>query len=131
MKRMVLTCSAAALAVGFATSAGAQEFNSQKDFDYAQELLKMTPQGPEGKPWEQTLGGKQIDTSKYMKPGPYNICFSNAGVDNPWRVVGWTDMQAQADMLKSDIKSFTAADAEGKDDKQTSTHSSRAASATR
>ncbi len=120
MKRLVLRCSAAALAVGLATGAGAQEFNSQKDFDYAQELLKMTPQGPQGKPWEQNLGGKQIDTSKYKKPGPYNICFSNAGVDNPWRVVGWTDMQAQVDMLKSDIKSFTATDAEGKDDKQIS-----------
>ncbi len=120
MKRMILTCSVAALVVGFAAGSRAQEFNSQKDFDYAQQLLKMKPQGPEGKLWEQNLGGKEIDTSKYKKLGPYNICFSNAGVDNPWRVVGWTDMQAQADMLKSDIKSFTAADAEGKDDKQIS-----------
>ena len=69
---------------------------------------------------EQNLGGKEIDTAKYKKPGPYNVCFSNAGVGNPWRVVGWLDMQAQVDMLKSDIKSFTAADAEGKDDKQIS-----------
>ncbi len=50
----------------------------------------MTPQGPEGKPWEQNLGGNEVDTTKYKKPGPYRICFSNAGVDNPWRVVGWT-----------------------------------------
>ncbi len=100
--------------------AQAQDFNSQKDFDYAQQLLTMTPEGPQGRPWEQHLGGHEIDTSKYKKPGPYNVCFSNAGVDNPWRVVGWTDMQAQVDMLKSDIKSFTAADAQGKDDKQIS-----------
>ena len=104
--------------VGF--GAQAQDFNSQKDFDYAQQLLKMTPEGPAGKPWEQHLGGHEIDTSKYKKPGPYNVCFSNASIDNPWRVVGWTDMQAQVDMLKSDIKSFTAADAQGKDDKQIS-----------
>ncbi len=119
MKSMALLCGVAALALA-ASDAGAQEFNSQKDFDYAQELLKMSQQGPEGKPWEQNLGGHTIDTSKYKKPGPYNICFSNAGVDNPWRVVGWTDMQAQVDLLKSDIKSFTAADAGGKDDKQIS-----------
>ncbi len=120
MTKMVLRCGVAALALGFAAGASAQDFNSQKDFDYAKQLVDMKPQGPEGKPWEQNLGGKEIDTTKYKKPGPYNLCFSNAGVDNPWRVVGWTDMQAQVDMLKSDIKSFTAADAEGKDDKQIS-----------
>ena len=75
----------------------------------------MTPQGPADKPWEQNLGGKEVDTSKYKKPGPYRICFSNAGVDNPWRVVGWTTMQAQVQVLKNDIKSFTVADAQGKD----------------
>jgi ribose transport system substrate-binding protein len=101
-------------------NARAQDFNSQKDFDYAKQLISMTPEGPAGKPWEQHLGGQTIDTSKYKKPGPYNLCFSNAGLDNPWRVVGWTNMQAQVDMLKSDIKTFTAADAEGKDDKQIS-----------
>ena len=35
-------------------------------------------------------------------------------------VVGWINMQAQVDVLKSDIKSFTVADAQGKDDKQIS-----------
>ena len=120
MRTLMTRCGAVALAVTFAAGARAQDFDSQKDFDYAKQLLAMTPQGPEGKPWEQNLGGKEIDTSKYKKPGPYNVCFSNAGVDNPWRVVGWTDMQAEVEMLKSDIKSFTAADAEGKDDKQIS-----------
>ncbi len=120
MKTLMTRCGAVALALTFGAGARAQEFDSQKDFDYAKQLLAMTPQGPEGKPWEQNLGGKEIDTSKYKKPGPYNVCFSNAGVDNPWRVVGWTDMQAEVEMLKSDIKSFTAADAEGKDDKQIS-----------
>jgi ribose transport system substrate-binding protein len=120
MKRMTSRAGVATLALTLAVGAQAQDFNSQKDFDYAKQLLAMKPQGPEGKPWEQNLGGKEVDTTKYKKPGPYNLCFSNAGVDNPWRVVGWTDMQAQADALKADIKSFTAADAEGKDDKQIS-----------
>ena len=120
MRNLALRAGCVALALALGASAYAQDFNNQKDFDYAKELLTMNPQGPEGKPWEQNLGGKEVDTAKYKKPGPYNICFSNAGVDNPWRVVGWTDMQAQVDMLKPDIKSFTAADAEGKDDKQIS-----------
>src|SRR5271157_1524315 len=86
----------------------------------AKDLLAMTPHGPADKPWEQHRDGKEIDTTQYKKPGPYRICFSNAGLFNPWRVVGWLDMQAQVDALKADIKSFTSADAEGKDDKQIS-----------
>jgi ribose transport system substrate-binding protein len=110
-----------ALAAGaFATGALAQNFDDPKDFEYAKQLLSMKPQGPAGAPWEQHLGGKEVDTSKYKKAGPYRVCFSNAGVNNPWRVVGWADMQAQVDALKPDIKSFTAADAQGKDDKQIS-----------
>ena len=105
---------------GLATAALAQNFNDPKEFQAAKDLLAMTPEGPAGKPWVQHLGGKEVDTSKYKKPGPYRICFSNAGVDNPWRVVGWTNMQAQVDVLKNDIKSFTVADAQGKDDKQIS-----------
>jgi ribose transport system substrate-binding protein len=110
----------AALAIAVPYAASAQNFDDPKEFQAAQDLLKMTPSGPEGKPWEQNLGGKEVDTSKYKKSGPYRICFSNAGVDNPWRVVGWINMQAQVDVLKDDIKSFKAADAQGKDDKQIS-----------
>ena len=120
MHRISISILAAGLVVSLATAASAQNFDDPKDFDYAKQLLTMKPQGPEGKPWEQNLGGKEVDTSKYKKAGPYKICFSNAGVDNPWRVVGWLDMQAQVTADKADIKSFTAADAEGKDDKQIS-----------
>jgi len=111
---------AAGMTLALAGAASAQNFDDPKEFEASKELLTMTPQGPEGKPWEQHLGGKEVDTTKYKKPGPYNICFSNAGVNNPWRVVGWTDMQAQVDIQKADIASFTHADAEGKDDKQIS-----------
>ena len=120
MRNWIWRLTAAAALASFACAAMAQNFDDPKEFQAAKELLAMKPQGPEGKPWEQHLGGKEVDTSKYKKPGPYRVCFSNAGVNNPWRVVGWTDMQAQVDVLKSDIKSFTAADAEGKDDKQIS-----------
>ena len=120
MKKVLVRMLVSAAIAGFAGSALAQNFDDPKEFQKAKELLGMTPQGPEGQPWEQHLGGHEVDTTKYKKPGPYRICFSNAGVDNPWRVVGWTDMQAQVDVLKSEIKSFTAADAQGKDDKQIS-----------
>ena len=118
MRNSILRLTVVAALASFASAALAQNFDDPKEFQAAKELLAMKAQGPEGKPWEQHLGGKEVDTSKYKKPGPYRVCFSNAGVNNPWRVVGWIDMQAQVDVLKSDIKSFTAADAEGKDDKQ-------------
>ena len=120
MRNWIRRLTVAAALANFAGAAMAQNFDDPQQFQAAKELLAMKPQGPEGKPWEQHLGGKEVDTSKYKKPGPYRVCFSNAGVNNPWRVVGWTDMQAQVDVLKSDIKSFTVADAEGKDDKQIS-----------
>jgi ribose transport system substrate-binding protein len=120
MYRVPIAILTAGLAVAFATAAAAQNFDDPKDFEYAKQLLTMKPQGPEGKPWLQNLGGTEVDTSKYKKAGPYKVCFSNAGVDNPWRVVGWIDMQAQVEVDKADIKSFTVADAQGKDDKQIS-----------
>ena len=85
---MTVAAVVAALALaGLAQPAAAQNFDDPKEFQAAKDLLAMTPQGPEGKPWEQHLGGTLVDTTKYKKPGPYRICFSNAGVYNPWRVV--------------------------------------------
>ena len=110
----------AALLAALSTGAIAQNFNDPAEFERQKGLLTVAPQGPEGKPWEQNLGGEKVDTAKFKKPGPYKLCFSNAGVNNPWRVVGFTNMQAEVDANKADIASFTHADAEGKDDKQIS-----------
>ncbi|CAN7630766.1 ABC transporter substrate-binding protein [Bosea sp. LjRoot237] len=110
----------AALLAGLSSAALAQNFNDPAEFERQKALLTVAPQGPDGKPWEQNLGGEKVDTAKYKKPGPYKLCFSNAGVNNPWRVVGFTNMQAEVDAHKADIASFTHADAEGKDDKQIS-----------
>lgn len=73
-------------------------------------------------PWEQALEPEMVDTSEYQTDGPYNICFSNAAVDNPWRVVGWETMQAQVEVFEDEgeIANFTARDAEASDDKQIS-----------
>ena len=62
---------------------------------------------------------QNADTAKYKKAGPYHLCFSNAGVGNPWRQVGFKNMQAEV-KLHPEIKTFTVADAESKDDKQIS-----------
>lgn len=110
----------AALLAGLSSAALAQNFNDPAEFERQKALLTVAPQGPEGEPWEQHLGGEKVDTARYKKPGPYKLCFSNAGVNNPWRVVGFTNMQAEVDANKADIASFTHADAEGKDDKQIS-----------
>lgn len=110
----------AALLAALSTGAIAQNFNDPAEFERQKALLTVAPQGPDGKPWEQNLGGEKVDTAKYKKPGPYKLCFSNAGVNNPWRVVGFTNMQAEVEANKADIASFTHADAEGKDDKQIS-----------
>jgi ribose transport system substrate-binding protein len=48
------------------------------------------------------------------------VCFSNADVGNPWRVVGWTTMQAEVALQGDKIKNFTYVDATGKDEKQIS-----------
>jgi ribose transport system substrate-binding protein len=109
-----------ALAAAACFAAAAQSFDDPKQYEFQNGLLSAKPQGPAGEPWLQYVAGKPIDTTKYKKPGPYKICFSNAGVNNPWRVVGFTDMQAEVDLDKKDIASFTHADAEGKDDKQIS-----------
>ena len=111
---------ASALALIGLAAARADEFYDQKDYEAQIKLLDTKAEGPPGKPWEQHLGGQMADTSKYKKKGPYRLCFSNADVGNPWRVVGWTTMQAEVDLSKADIASFSVADAQGKDDKQIS-----------
>ena len=71
-------------------------------------------------PWVQAIEPELVDTSEFKTPGPWNICFSNAAVDNPWRVVGWETMQAQVEEFGDQIANFTARDAEASDDKQIS-----------
>ncbi|PZO73893.1 MAG: ABC transporter substrate-binding protein [Mesorhizobium amorphae] len=118
MKRLQLL--GALLAASVATGAHAQSFDDPAEFERQKELLTVEPAGPADKIWEQHLGGKEVDTTQYKKPGPYRVCFSNAGVNNPWRVVGFTNMQAEVELQGADIASFTHVDAEGKDDKQIS-----------
>lgn len=101
------------------------EFFDQADYDRQLELTKATPEGPEGKPWEQMLdpaSGGMVDTSEYAMKGGVEgakLCFSNAGVFNPWRQVGLKTMKAEV-AQHDEIADFTVLDAQGKDDKQIS-----------
>ena len=108
---LALTCASAALA---------QEFDDPAEFQKQRDQLATAPTGPEGQPWAQHIGDGMVDTSKYAKDGPYTLCFSNAGLFNPWRVVGINNFQAEADLHKDVIKELVIIDAEGKDDKQIS-----------
>ncbi len=93
------------------------EFFVQEEFEEQLRLRDVEPEGPADEPWAQALEPEFVDTSEYATEGPYKICFSNAGVNNPWRVVGWTTMQAEVD-LHPEIAELVHVDAEGSDEKQ-------------
>ena len=97
------------------------EFFVQEDFDSQLAQRDVEPEGPADKPWEQAIEPEMVDTSEFKsdKNGDYNICFSNAAVDNPWRQVGWKTMQEEV-KLHDEIGNFRSVDAEASDDKQIS-----------
>jgi ribose transport system substrate-binding protein len=103
------------------TTGEQSEFFVQADYEKQLGQRDIEPEGPADKPWEQMLEPEMVDTSafKAKKAGGWNVCFSNAAVDNPWRQVGWTTMQQEVKLHK-EIANFKAVDAEAKDDKQIS-----------
>jgi ribose transport system substrate-binding protein len=103
------------------TTGEQSEFFVQEDYEKQLEQRTKTPEGPEDKPWEQAIEPEMVDTSEHKAKSAsgWNVCFSNAAVDNPWRQVGWKTMQAEVKLHK-EIANFRAVDAEAKDDKQIS-----------
>src|SRR5918998_3347483 len=67
------------------------EFFVQEDYDRQLAQRDIEPEGPADKPWEQMIEPEMVDTSEHKakKASGWNLCFSNAAVDNPWRQVGW------------------------------------------
>ncbi|MDE9451680.1 substrate-binding domain-containing protein [Aliiroseovarius sp. Z3] len=104
-------------ALAVALPAHAQNFDDPVEFAKQKDMLAATANGAAETPWLQYYGDVMADTSAFKKDGPHTICFSNAGVNNPWRVVGWNTMQAEVD-LHDNIANFVVTDAEGSDDKQ-------------
>ena len=105
--------------LGMEAAAVAEQFFSQEDLDNSIRLIGVTPEGPEGQPWLQYLEPTFVDTAQYAKEGPYTFCFSNAGVNNPWRVVGYNTMEHEV-ALHPEIEEWIHVDAEGSDEKQIS-----------
>jgi ribose transport system substrate-binding protein len=96
------------------------EFFSQEEMDAQLAMRDATPEGPDGSPWEQAIEPEFVDTAEFAQPGGgWKVCFSNAAVDNPWRQVGYTTMQAEVG-LHPEIAEFSVLDAEASDDKQIS-----------
>src|ERR671914_2740473 len=97
------------------------EFFVQEDFERQLEQREGEPEGPADKPWEQAIEPEMVDTSDLAADsnGNWNICFSNAAVDNPWRQVGFKTMQEEV-KLHPEIGNFRSVDAEASDDKQIS-----------
>lgn len=110
---------AAENALNSEAAAVAMQFFSQEELDGDKELMSAEPMGPEGQPWVQYLIDNPVETTEYAKEGPYTVCFSNAGVNNPWRVVGYTNMTEEV-KLHPEIEEFIHVDAEGSDEKQIS-----------
>ncbi|RCS22698.1 ABC transporter substrate-binding protein [Phyllobacterium salinisoli] len=117
MKKFLSHALAASMVLAASSATIAQNFNDPEEYARQLEQLSMAPNGPEGKPWVQYLVDKMADTAKYAKEGPHTVCFSNAGVNNPWRVVGFTNMTQEV-ALHPEIGKFVHVDAEGSDDKQ-------------
>src|SRR5918992_4768311 len=88
----------------------------QMERQLAQRDVEPEDFGAGNDPWVQAIEPELVDTAEHRKRGPWNICFSNAAVDNPWRVVGWQTMQKQVEALGDQIADFRAVDAEASDD---------------
>jgi ribose transport system substrate-binding protein len=119
MKRLILVAAmlSAVLGIGQAT-AQSPNFDDPAEMAKQKAELTATATNPNDPIYLQYLGKDMADTAKYKKAGPWTICFSNAAVDNPWRVVGFKNMQAQVAVDKDKIKDFIVTDAGGSDDKQ-------------
>ena len=105
----------------------AQQFWSEDEYNKQKELMTKAPLNPNDPIYLQYLEDTSTDISKYPqyaafaeKAPPYNVCFSNAGVNNPWRVVGYIDIREQVEQLRAEglVKNFYHLDAAGDDAKQ-------------
>ena len=98
----------------------APQYFVQEEYEKSLAFMDADPINPEDPIYLQYLEENPVDTTEYKKDPPYNVCFSNAGVNNPWRVVGYVTMREQVEQLRDEglVKNFIHVDAQGKDEKQ-------------
>jgi len=120
MKRLFMLAAllSLVLGVGHALAQAAPNFDDPAEFAKQKANLTAAPANPSDPIYLQHIGTDMVDTAKFKKPAPWTLCFSNAATDNPWRVVGLKNMQAQVAVDKANIKDFIVTDAGGSDDKQ-------------
>lgn len=113
------TAAATAAAKASCEGATANAFFDKATCEKQLAQRSATPTGPSDQPWIQAIDPVMADTASFKKAGPYKICFTNAGVNNPWRVVGFNTMQHEV-ALHPEITNFVHVDAGGDDNKQIS-----------
>src|SRR5262249_14774770 len=103
MKRLFMLAAALSLVlgVGHALAQSAPNFDYPAEFAKQKANLTAAPANPNDPIYLQHIGTDMVDTTKFKKAPPWTLCFSNAAVDNPWRVVGLKDMQAQVAVDKA------------------------------
>jgi len=109
------------------TAKVAAQFFTDADYNQSLDLMDNAALNPDAPIYLQYLLDDPTDITKYPqyaafaeREAPYNLCFSNAGVNNPWRVVGYVDMREQVEELRAagKIANFYHLDAQGNDAKQ-------------
>lgn len=82
----------------------------------------IEPEGSAEEPWLQAIEPEFIDTAEFALDDAAKVCFSNAGVNNPWRVVGFNTMEHEVAIQTDagEISEFVHVDAGGDDNKQIS-----------
>jgi len=109
------------------TAKVAAQFFNDADYNKSKEYMTKAALNPNDPIYLQYLEENPTDISKFPqyasfagKQPPYNICFSNAGVNNPWRVTGYVTMREQVEELRAQglVKNFYHLDAQGDDAKQ-------------
>ena len=98
----------------------ATQFWSEAEYEESIKFMQAESLNPDEPIYLQSLLDNPVDTTQYQKEPPFNICFSNAGVNNQWRVTGYVTMREQVEQLRAEglIKNFIHVDAEGSDEKQ-------------
>ncbi len=109
------------------SAAVAEQFFTDEDYQKSLELMSASALNPDAPIYLQYLVENPTSIADYPqyatfaeKEAPYNVCFSNAGVNNPWRVVGYINMREQVEQLRTEglVKNFYHLDAQGDDAKQ-------------
>ncbi|MCJ7734364.1 MAG: substrate-binding domain-containing protein, partial [Anaerolineales bacterium] len=101
-------------------AAVAEQFWSDDLYDESVALLDAEAINPDAPVYLQSLVDNKVDTTQFKMEPPYDVCFSNAGVNNTWRVTGYVTMREQVEQLRAEglVRNFIHVDAEGSDEKQ-------------